>query len=48
MIPNANLTHSRYNLSVADKASLHIMGDMTLHFEVDGNHFEANVSVSPA
>jgi len=33
---------------VADKANLPISGDMTLHFEVDGNQFEANVSVSPA
>jgi len=33
---------------VADKANLPILGDTNLHFEVDGNHFEANVSVSPA
>jgi len=48
VIPNAKLTHSRYSLTVADKASLPILGDMNLHFEVDGNRFEANVSVSPA
>jgi len=42
------LTHSRYNLTVADKANLPILEDTTLHFEVDGNQFEANVSVSPA
>jgi len=33
---------------VADKANLPILGDTTLHFEVDGNQFEANVSVPPA
>jgi len=48
VVPNAKLTHSRYNLTVADKASLPILEDTTLHFEVDGNRFEANVSVSPA
>jgi len=42
------LTRSRYSLTVADKASLPILGDTVLFFEVDGNHFEANVSVSPA
>ena len=48
VVPNAKLTHSQYNLTVADKASLPILGDTTLHFEVDGNRFEANVSVSSA
>ena len=48
VVPNARLTHSRYTLSVADKANLPILGDTTLHFEVDGNCFEANVSISPA
>jgi len=48
VVPNAKLTRSRYNLTVADKANLSILGDTTLHFEVDGNRFEANVSVSPA
>ena len=48
VIPNAKLTHSWYSLTVADKASLPILGDTNLHFEVDGNHFEANVSVSLA
>ena len=33
---------------MADKANLPILGDTTLHFLVDGNKFEANVSVSPA
>jgi len=42
------LTRTRYSLTVADKASLPILGDTNLHFEVDGNRFEANVSVSPA
>ena len=42
------MTRSRYSLTVADKASLPILGDMNLHFKVDGNRFEANVSVSPA
>jgi len=48
VVPNAQLTCSRYNLTVADKANLPILGDTTLHFEVDGNQFEANVSVPPA
>jgi len=29
-------------------ANLPILGDTNLHFVVDGNEFEANVSVSPA
>jgi len=48
VVPNARLTRSQYNLTVSDKANLPILGDTTLHFEVDGNQFEANVSVSPA
>jgi len=48
VVPNAKLTRSRYNLTLADKASLPIVGDTTLHFKVDGNRFEANVSVSLA
>jgi len=48
VIPNVRLTRSRYNLTVADKASLPILEDTMLHFEVDGNCFEANVSVSPS
>jgi len=48
VVPNARLTRSRYNLTVANKANLPILVDTTLHFEVDGNRFEANVSVSPA
>jgi len=48
VVPGAKLTRSRYSLTVADKASLPILGDMNLHFKVDGNRFEANVSVSPA
>jgi len=48
VIPDARLMHSQYNLSVANKAGLPILGDTDLHFEVDGNRFEANVSVSPA
>jgi len=48
VVPHAKLTRSRYNLTVADKANLPILGDTSLHFEVDGNHFEANVFVSPA
>jgi len=47
VVPNTQLTHSWYNLTVADKANLPILGDTTVHFEVDGNRFEANVSVSP-
>jgi len=48
VIPRAKLTHTRYDLTVADKASLPILGDTDLCFEIDGNCFEANVSVSPA
>jgi len=48
VVPNARLTHSRYSLTVADKANLPILEDTTLHFKVDGNQFEANLSVSPA
>jgi len=48
VIPDTKLTHSRYNLTVADKAGLPILGDTNLHFKVDGNRFEANVSVSVA
>ena len=48
VIANAKLTHSRYNLTMADKANLPILRDTILHFKVDGNQFEANVSVSPA
>jgi len=48
VVPNVKLTNTRYNLTVADKAHLPILGDTHLHFKVDGNCFEANVSVSPA
>jgi len=48
VVPNVRLTCSRYSLTVANKANLPILGDTTLHFEVDGNQYEANVSVSPA
>ena len=48
VVPNVQLTLSQYNLTVDDKANLPILGDTTLQFEVDGNRFEANVSVSPA
>jgi len=48
VIPNAKSTRTQYSLTVADKASLPILGDTNLHFEVDGNRFEANVSVLPA
>ena len=48
LVPNARLTLSKYNLRVADKARLSILGDTKLHFVVDGSEFEANVSVSPA
>ena len=48
VIPHAKLTHTRYDLTVADKASLSILGDTDLCFEIEGNHFRANVSVSPA
>jgi len=48
VIPNAKLTRTRYSLTVADKASLPILGNTNLHFEVDGNRFEVNVPVSSA
>jgi len=48
VIPRAKLTRTRYDLTVADKASLPILGNADLCFEIDGNCFEANVSVSPA
>jgi len=48
LVPNARLTRSKYNLRVADKARLSILGDTKLHFVVDGSEFEANVSVSLA
>jgi len=48
VVPDTKLTRTRYSLTVADKASLPILGDTNLHFEVDGNCFKANVSVSPA
>jgi len=48
VVPTAKLTRSRYSLAVADKADLPILGDTNLHFEVDGNRFEASVSVSSA
>jgi len=47
-VSNAGLTRSLYNVTVSDKANLPILGDTTLHFEVDENQFKANVSVSPA
>jgi len=46
LVPNARLVRSQYNLSVADKANLPMLGDTNLHFVVDGNEFEANVLVS--
>ena len=48
VIPRAKLTRSRYDLTVADKTSLSILGDTDLCFEIEGNRFRANVSVSPA
>jgi len=48
VIPKAKLTRTRYDLTVADKANLPILGDTDLYFEVEGNRFRANVSVSPA
>jgi len=48
VVPRAKLTRTRYDLTVADKASLSILGDTDLCFEIEGNRFRANVSVSPA
>ena len=48
VIPHAKLTRTRYDLTVADKTNLSILGDTDLCFEIEGNRFRANVSVSPA
>jgi len=48
LVPNARLVRSRYNLSVANKTNLPILGDTDLHFTMDGHEFEANVLVSLA
>ena len=48
VVPRAKLTRTRYDLTVVDKASLSLLGDTDLHFEIEGNRFRANVSVSPA
>ena len=48
LVPNAQLVCLRYNLSVANKANLTILGDTDLHFTVDGYEVEAHFSVSSA
>jgi len=48
LVPDASLTQLHYSLSAANKIGLPILGDMDLHFTVDGRKFVDNVSVSPA
>jgi len=46
LVPNAELTPSQYTLYAANKASLDVVGDSVISFVIDGQHFEADVSVS--
>jgi len=46
LVPNAELTPSRYTLYAANKASLDVVGDSVISFAIDGHNFEADVSVS--
>jgi len=46
LVPNAKLTPSQYSLHAANKASLDVVGDSVISFVIDGQHFEADVSVS--
>ena len=42
----AKLTPSQYSLFAANKASLVVVGDAVISFAIDGQQFEAEVSVS--
>ena len=46
LVPNAKLTPSQYSLFAANKASLDAVGDAVISFAIDGQQFEAKVSVS--
>jgi len=48
LVPDTSLAHSRYNLSAANKMDLPILEDTNLHFTVDGQEFDADISVLPA
>jgi len=45
LVPNASLHPSQYTLFAANEANLDILGDIVLPFVIDGNAFEADVSV---
>ena len=45
LVPNAKLTPLQYSLYAANKASLDVVGDSVISFVIDGQHFEAVVSV---
>jgi len=45
-VPKVKLTPSQYSLFVANKASLDVIGDTVVSFAIDGQQFEAEVSVS--
>jgi len=46
LVPNAKLTPSQYSLYAANKTSLDVIDDSVISFIIDGQHFEADVSVS--
>jgi len=46
LVPNVKLTCLHYNLSVANKTKLPIVGDTDLQFTVNGHRFVDNVSAS--
>jgi len=46
LAPHAELTPSQYTRYAAIKASLDVIGDTVISFVIDGQHFEADVSVS--
>ena len=46
LVPNAELTPSKYTLYAANRASLDVVGDYVILFVIDGHNFEADVSVS--
>jgi len=46
LVPQANFTPSQYSLFAANKASLDVIDDAVVSFAIDGQQFEAEVSVS--
>ena len=46
LVPNANLTPSQYSLFAANKASLDVVGDAVISFAINGQQFQADISVS--